>query len=480
MFQKILRYVNQYAMLQKQDKIVAGVSGGADSVCLLFVLQKMREEMGVDLFVAHVNHGLRGEEALQDQEFVRKICEKWNIPFYLKTVDIKQIAAEEKLTEEEAGREVRYAFFREIASRVGGAKIAVGHNANDNAETVLFHLIRGSALKGLGGISPVQGDIIRPLLCVRREEIEAYLEENGLAYCTDKTNLEDVYTRNRIRHTLLPLMEEMNPQVVEAIARGAKACREGGQYLEEVAEEELSRYGSWNEDNTAFTLEKQLFEEIKPALLDEVLLLALEKVCGKRKDIGTIHVDALIALQKKETGKSQHLPYAVVAENEYGSLVLRKEDNQAKNTDNNQVGNMDAPQVKNSEKWELSGEKGEIHLPNGTILVYTVEKYEKSMKIPENRYTKWLDYDIIKSAPCLRTRRNGDWIQVLPNGGRKKLKDYLINEKIPRSRRDALYVLAEESEILWIVGYRISERVKITEKTKRVLKLEYIGGKEDE
>ena len=207
MFQKVLSYVNQHHMLTQGDGVVAGVSGGADSVCLLFVLRKIQESLGGKLYVAHVNHGLRGEEALADQEFVRRLCEEWQLPFYLKSVKLREIARERKLSEEEAGRLVRYDFFRKVAEETGAAKIAVGHNANDHAETLLFHLIRGSSLKGLAGISPVQGAVIRPLLCVKREEIEQYVKEKGLHFCMDKTNLEDTYTRNRIRHKLLPLME---------------------------------------------------------------------------------------------------------------------------------------------------------------------------------------------------------------------------------------------------------------------------------
>lgn len=481
MYQKVLSYVNQHHMLTQGDGIVAGVSGGADSVCLLFVLRKMMESFGGKLYVAHVNHGLRGEDALADQEFVRNLCKEWDLPFYLKSVDLRAIAKEKKLTEEEAGRLVRYDFFREVAKKTRAGKIAVGHNANDNAETLLFHLIRGSNLKGLCGISPVQGQIIRPLLCVQRGEIEAYVRENGLNFCMDKTNLEDTYTRNRIRHKLLPLMEEINPEAVEAIGRAAEACAFSADFIEGEVKAASERFVRRDEGLKQFVIEKEAFSSLQPAVFDGLLMEVLSLAAGSRKDVGAVHIGALRALQKGETGKSLNLPYAVRAENVYGNLVFHKitEDGNVRKG---------GPEDKGEELgFRLFGElvlskdpmEGEIPLPEGGCIQYSLENYEKNMKIPKNRYTKWLDYDIIDGTLQFRTRKPGDWIQVLARGGRKKLKDYLIDEKIPRSERDRIVLLTLGDEILWAVGYRLSERAKITEKTKHILKLTYIGGNAD-
>ena len=471
MFQKVLSYVNQHHMLTQGDGVVAGVSGGADSVCLLFVLRKIQESLGGKLYVAHVNHGLRGEEAVADQEFVRCLCEEWELPFYLKSVDLREIAREKKMSEEEAGRMVRYDFFRQVAEETGAAKIAVGHNANDNAETLLFHLIRGSSLKGLGGILPVQGAVIRPLLCVKREEIEQYVEENGLRFCMDKTNLEDTYTRNRIRHRLLPLMEEMNPEAVEAIGRAAKDCAEAADFLEAEAKEAVSKFVIIDPDFKQLEVRQEAFEVLYSAVVDELLMQALAMVSGSRKDIGGVHIGALRALQAGETGKSLNLPYGVTAENQYGTLVFHKKGSRGKAMEYEAT--LALPESKEEDT------AGEISLPNGDKIQYAIENYEKSMKIHKNRYTKWLNYDIIDSTLRFRTRRTGDWIQVFAESGRKKLKDYLVNEKIPRSERDKLVLLAEGNEILWVVGYRLSEKVKVKENTKRILKLTYTGGNAD-
>lgn len=506
MFQRVLNYVNQHHMLTQGDGIVAGVSGGADSVCLLFVLQKIQEIFGGKLYVAHVNHGLRGEEAVADQEFVRRLCQEWKLPFYLKTVDLPAIACEKKLTEEEAGRLVRYDFFRETAKKTRAAKIAVGHNANDNAETLLFHLIRGSNLKGLGGISPVQGQIIRPLLCVKREEIEQYIKENELDFCMDKTNLEDTYTRNRIRHRLLPLMEEINPSAVEAVTRAAAACAAADDLIEKEAKLAVATFVekcngvSGNRtskrenvrkcndmhgkcyETKQFVVKKEAFATLHPAVLDQLLMEALSMATGSRKDIGAVHIGALRALQAGETGKILSLPYEVRGENQYGDLVFykKKQNLDALDEEADSFGES-VHFLEPSEELALPEDKtaGEILLPEGGRICYSIENYEKNVKIPKNRYTKWLDYDIIKDTLRFRTRRTGDWIQVLAQGGKKKLKDYLMDEKIPRSERNRLVLLAEGDEILWVVGYRLSEKVKVTENTKRILKLTYIGGNAD-
>lgn len=457
MLQKVLSYVNQHKMLEQADKVVVGVSGGADSVCLLFLMHRLREKGLTELEAAHVNHGLRGEEADRDQAYVEELCRNWGIPFHLKKVNVREIAREKKLTEEEAGRLVRYDFFRQVARETGAKRIAVGHNANDNAETLLFHLIRGTGLKGLGGIAPVQGEIIRPLLCLERKEIEEFLRKENIEFCMDRTNLEDTYSRNRIRHQLLAVMEEMNPEVVGAINRTALLCRESSQYIEKEAASALQKYSC----GKPMALEKEALEQLEPAVLDELLWQALAQAAGSRKDLGNVHLEAVKSLWRGKTGKRLDLPCGLEAENQYGTLLFRKK--------------AAAEAVRG---WDLPNplERGKLDLGDGACLLYSVETYEKKMNIPKKRYTKWLDCDIIKGTLRFRTREPGDRICVLPSGGNQKIKDYFINEKIPRREREKLLLLADGHEIVWIPGYRISEAYKVTEQTKRILKVEYIGG----
>ena len=200
MYRKVREYIKTWQMLGREDKVIAGISGGADSICLLFMLLELKEEMEFRIAAVHIHHGLRNETADRDEAYVRSVCGKENVELFVYHEDVKQYAKERGLTKEEAGREVRRRCFLEVLREQGGTHIATAHHKNDNAETVLWNLCRGTGLKGMGGISPKNGVWIRPLLCLERKEIESYLEKGGISYCTDETNLEDAYTRNRIRN----------------------------------------------------------------------------------------------------------------------------------------------------------------------------------------------------------------------------------------------------------------------------------------
>ena len=226
-------FIRKYGMIEKDDVVIAGVSGGADSVCLLFILCRLQERLGFQVKVCHVNHGLRGREADADEEYVRNLCASMNVPCRIFREDVELIAVKRKQSLEEAGRTVRRAAFGTMCREDGGTKIATAHHRDDNAETVLLNIARGTGLKGLCGIRPVQGRWIRPLLDSDREQIETFLKEQGLSWCTDVTNEEDDYTRNRIRHNILPVMkEQINAGVVRHLEELSIQAREVWDYLE--------------------------------------------------------------------------------------------------------------------------------------------------------------------------------------------------------------------------------------------------------
>lgn len=232
MLKKIKEYADKWNMLEAGDKVVAGVSGGADSICLLFVLMELQKEIPFELTAVHVNHGLRAEAADRDEAYVRELCETYRIPCVSYRENVELIAKNRKQSLEEAGREVRREAFRRTMESWGGTKIALAHHKNDNAETFLMNLARGSGLKGLGGMLPVNGTIIRPLLAAERQEIEQYLKENGIAYCTDETNKSDDYTRNRIRNHMIPLLEDgVNKRAVAHISDTMERLREVQEFL---------------------------------------------------------------------------------------------------------------------------------------------------------------------------------------------------------------------------------------------------------
>ena len=237
MEKKILNFIEKYHMLQKEDKVIAGISGGADSICLLFVLLRLKEKIGFDVIAVHVNHGLRGESAKRDERFTETFCREWNIPCIVYHENVKEIAVQKKLSVEEAGRLVRRKAFEEVRVRYGGTKIALAHHQNDNAETMLLNLARGTGIRGLSGIRPVNGYMIRPLLGINRKEIEYYLKEHQLSYCEDETNAGDEYTRNRIRHQILPMLEEqVNRQAVRHMNETMEQLNQIRDYLEREIE----------------------------------------------------------------------------------------------------------------------------------------------------------------------------------------------------------------------------------------------------
>ncbi len=431
----------KYHMLDQADIVVAGVSGGADSVCLFTLLNEFRKEEGLPfaLEAVHVHHGIRKEEAGRDAEFVRRLCEENGIPFHLYREDVPKKAEEWKISEEEAGRRVRYEAFRN-ALGIRNGMIATAHNADDRAETVLFNLFRGASLSGLSGIRPVNGNIIRPLLYVTRQEIEGFLKERGIPYVEDETNRSDDYTRNRIRHHILSYAkEEISGAAVENICRAAGLAAAAEDYLQGLANKQLEDI---RQRDGSFKITLPLSD---PYMGGRLIYLVLCELAGKKKDIAHVHVQSVLSLAGKGGEKNLDLPYGIgVRKTDEILHFFRKED---------------VP-----EGDELSGE------PEYEISQRILEDFDRD-KIPAGLYTKWFDYDKINSTLCVRKRRPGDYLCIDESLHRKALKDYLIDEKIPKSERDSLLLLADEDHILWVIGHRISEYYKVSDRTGRVLEV---------
>ncbi len=479
-YDKVKNYIEKYRMIEAGDLVVAGVSGGADSVCLLHLLHRLSAEIPCRLTAVHVDHGVRPESA-RDAAFTERLCGELGIPFSLKKADMNGYAAAHGLTPEEAGRQIRYAAFEEVlAKQRAGAekgKIAVAHNADDRAETMLFHMFRGSGLKGLCSIQPVREHVIRPILCLEREEIERYLAEAGLEYCVDATNRGDAYTRNRIRHHILPYAEqEICSGAVAHMNDLADILSETEEYLEaqtsrlyEVYVEELPG------EPPGLRVACGLLSEA-PAMYRRVLLSCMERLTPHRKDITGRHIADLTALMAKQGGRELYLPYGIRACKEYNALILRQ----------------NASDGIPPDKGGAAGDRvyavmppAEISVPGeGTFAFALLQKsgdfWKDWQNIPQNRYTKWFDYDKITTALELRTRRQGDYLTIDTALHTKSVKQYMIDEKIPKARRDDMHILADGAHILWIPGYRISQHYKVEEKTTRILQVrlrgDYHGG----
>lgn len=479
-FRKVKAYMERYHMIAPGDTVVAGVSGGADSVCLFLMLCELAEEMQLCLTAVHVNHGIRKGEAEADAEYVEHLCRERMIPFVLVREDVRTYAEREHLSEEEAGRKVRYQAFEKVLDQYGSSdgKIAVAHNANDRAETMLFHLFRGTGLAGASGIKPVRGRIIRPLLCLSREEIEAYLKEKQVSFCIDRTNMEDTYTRNRIRNHIFPYVEkQVCRQAVEHMCETADILAEAENYIRKQAEEAYRRCAAAQDDAVELHINRLLEEE--PFIRRQVLLFGLEQVTEGRRDLTSVHVKEIEKLLDKDGSKQISLPYGLVARREplkgYSSLILCRE----RNTE--PAGQPAALRISIPGRMEIPGlgkveltllERGE--LPPGSEMADFFSG--KSQFIPQKSCTKWFDYDRITKSLVFRIREKGDYLTINGKLSRKKLKDYMIEEKIPKNRREKIYVLADGSHILWVPGYRISEYYKITENTEHILQVQLRGG----
>ncbi len=462
---KVLSFIRRQDMLVPGDKVVLGVSGGADSVCLLTVLCALSKELGIRLYVAHVNHGVR-KEAGEDGAYVAQLCRELEVPFFLKEIQMDMLAAEWKCSPEEAGRNARYAFFEEICGATGASRIAVAHNMGDCSETMLFNLFRGSGLAGLSGIRPVRGKVVRPILCLERREIEQYLQAGEIAFCHDKTNDGDDYTRNRIRHHILPYAE------AEIVSGATRNVYEAARHIA-LAQDFIERQVEvvWKDVllfQSAERLELDIhgLSGLHELLQKEILRKAIGALADGCKDITREHIDSLRGLVTGSGNRKVSLPYLLRGERSYEKLLLYKEKERVAASEEVCV-DMQELALK---PLTVSFSGAELELK---VLVFGGNLQD----IPQNKYTKWLDYDKIKSDIKIRHRRIGDYFSVKTQTGvgRKKLKDYLMDEKLPKEMRDEVILLAEESHVLWLVPYRISEDYKIDHGTKRVLQITIKG-----
>jgi tRNA(Ile)-lysidine synthase len=493
MLQKMKNYIRQYHMLDPGDCVLCGCSGGADSVALLLLLEELRETLGITLEAVCVEHGIRGEESRSDARFVEELCRKKQISCRIYPVDAAGYAKAQGLGLEESARILRYEAFRTRAKELkktgyGAVKLALAHHMEDNAETMLFQLSRGSGLSGLCGIAPVRAEgeifVIRPVLWADRGQIEAYLEEKGQPYCTDSTNADPSYSRNRIRQMVLPELETVNAKAVSHMNRTAEQLREIRDYVEqeiEIKERALatSREGVWSVGTKALLA-------LPAAIRKGVIRNGICKAAGSKKDIAAVHVDDVAALLLKQSGRRIALPYGVEAVVSFGTLRIKKTAKAAGPDKGNApdkpmpavLAAIDAAQL---EKLKKSGAVLRIELPaKGSTLSFFVREWNgKLEKIEKRAYTKFFDYDMIKDGFLARKRAPGDFFIMDESGHRKKLADYLIDEKIPAGMRDEVLLLAQDSKLVWIVGGRIGADYKVTDGTEYVLVVEYNGGNEN-
>lgn len=463
MYKKIKTFIQDNQMIEEGMCILAGVSGGGDSMSMLSFLKKYQTERKFGLFVVHVHHGIRGSEADRDREIVEEICKKWKIPYKCYYYDVPFLAKKWKIGLEEAGRIVRKKAFEEEKKRFEkeNIKIALAHNQDDLTETILHNLCRGSGIRGLSSMRPVSGEIIRPVLCLKREEIDNYLKENNIQYVTDSTNLTDDYTRNKIRHRVLPVLEKnINSKACAHIAEASRLLAMAEDYFTEVSRKVLEKCVKTEEG----ILFEQWFWEEKEIIQRYAIMEAFCSLSGKRKDFQAVHVETMLELFGNRVGSRASLPYGLQGIRKYEGVLLAVKE-----------------KIPESVTW-----KGVWKLTPGEELVCPLGKFQtkifpfKGQKIPEKTYTKWLNYDRIKDDLYVRTRRPGDFFSIDEKGSRKKISRCMIDEKIPQKDRDEIPLLVWGEEVLWMIGGRINERYKVTQNTEYVLEVKYQGGNNNE
>lgn len=476
--QKIRNMMKRCRMVSPGQRILAAVSGGADSVCLLAVLHALAPELSFSLEAVHVEHGIRGEESLQDCAYVERLCGKLGVRLTVRHIHVPELARQSGRTEEEEARIQRYRIFEETAEQCGAQRVAVAHHLGDQAETVLWNLIRGSGLRGLRGILPVRplrdGQaasplVVRPLLETSREEIEQYLEACGLSYRTDRTNLDKTVTRNKIRHDILPDLIKLNAQAPRHIAQAAEEAAEAEAYLERVTARAAEGCIHCQADGQPVLLLARWQKEepfIRRRLLRECIRRASGN--GSLKDIGAVHVEALMGLACGGGEKSVRLPGELTAVRSYGQIRFLSGAEALSGAVLPAAGALYAQDARPGERWV------EVPFPGRQMVHYGGYCFslecgcagESGICIPKKRFTKWIAYATIAQKEsqklCFRTRRPGDVLVVRQDGSRKKLSDYLIDEKIPLSQRDRVVLLAIGSEVLWVAGMRISEKARVT------------------
>ena len=471
MWDNIRKYVEENHMIEEGDSVLIGVSGGADSVCLLRYFLSIRKKMKLAVFAVHVNHLLREEEAERDQRFTEELCEKWSVPLKIFRKNIKEESKRMRCSLEEAGRMIRYECFKEAAGDWHCNKIAVAHHRNDLAETMVFRMTRGTGITGLSGIAPVNGSIIRPFLGVDKSEILEILEKLGQNYVEDSTNQQEMYSRNCIRHRILPEMQNLNMQAVAHLGQLSNQIREFNDYLEPIFMQLFEDNIICRERSCIFPEEK--FQGLKFLEKKEMFRRMLFLMAGQRKDIASVHVEELMELMEKRPGKRISLPYELIAERTpEGVLVTNAKDfysrpeAEPQSVEDTDIF-VDKQALEQTGQWITSLEKGRkmmFHL-----------KEMGHCKIIKSDCVKYFDYDTIKSKLCLRTRQPGDYFIMDQEGRHKSLKRYFIDEKIPAKMRDQILLLTEGAHVLWITGGRISEGYKVGAKTKRILMVQMTG-----
>ena len=471
---KVLRTVEQtvttYGMLKSRDAVVVGVSGGPDSVALLHVLLKFSSKYSLRLGVAHLNHSLRQDDSDRDADFVSDLAKKFNLPCYIKKEDICKYKLEKKLSLEEAARHVRYSFFNQVAEDKQFNKIALGHHSDDNAELVLMNLFRGSGPLGLSGIPKVRNrKIIRPLIELKRDELIDFLHKNELKYVSDTSNRDTRYIRNRIRHNLIPLLKtSYNPKIIDTLNRLASIVSTEEEWMDGIILLAFKQTVlSIENDNVTLSVPRLCDEHL--AVQRRIIRKAIATIKGDLRRIRFSHIDsALGLLESRSAHGNLDLPNRITIQRSGGILIVTRQKNALRYLD---VKSARAPTTAFTYKIEKPGsifiEEIGMHVRFTEMVVKDLPDLSRS-----GQETAFFDWDSISFPMVLRNFQPGDRFKPLGVMGTQKVKKYFIDKKVSKAERAKCAILLSQGEIIWLVGYRIDETVKVIPSTRKVLKVE--------
>jgi tRNA(Ile)-lysidine synthase len=435
--------------------MVVALSGGPDSTALLAVLAPIAQKLDLSLVVAHFNHGLRGAESDEDENFSRELSEKMGLSFVSAKMDLRK--RKKGLSPEDFYRRQRYDFLNKISEDYQAQKIALGHNLQDQAETVLLNILRGSGLEGLKGFLPMRdGKFIRPLIEISRREIISFLNEAGIPYRQDSSNENKRYLRNQIRFELIPyLKEKFNPKIEENLAQMAEILRPEDEFIHQYVDEVLKSSFIQRQQNRIL-LKIAYINKLPPAIRLRLFKTILESLNPAKNGFSFIHIKSLDNLaQKCETGKKVDLSLGIEVRREYDDLILEAK----------KVGS------KKIEYEYTMNIPGFLYIKERKFAVRSELATKESVDF-SGKNAVYLDLDKILQPVIIRNRRDGDWFQPLGMQGRQKIKSLFIDHKIPRSKRDEIMLLVDNISVIWIENMNLNDRVKITAETKNVLKLE--------
>ena len=502
--QRVKNFIQAHNLVERKDCLLLAVSGGPDSTCLLDILVRLKDELGIRLHVAHLDHQLRGAESRADAGYVAEMAQRLGVPATIERRDVKAYQAEQHLSLEEAAREVRYRFLADTASTVGAGRVAVGHTIDDQVETILMHLVRGTGTRGLGGLKPCtvrqlppdgkRLTVVRPLLELYRRETVDYCRSHQLEPRIDTSNLSPLPLRNRIRLKLLPLLKSYNPRVVEALLRTTSIAADELAFLDEETARLWDSVAQRHGD--VILLDKESFGRLHPALKRHLLRASILELLGSLKDIETRHIEEIMAALNKPAGKQISLPGGLIFSIEYDKYLLGSDPAvlspfpilegefalkipgetqlpgwqiEATIIDREQM--IEKDEGFNT-RWFIRGSlKGQSPFTNYSSPSPLKERGIKGVRLMDNLFTAYFDLDKTGDKLIVRPRKRGDRFQPLGLSQPKKLGEFMIDAKIPRVWRGRVPVVSSPEHILWLVGWRIDERVKVTDNTKKVLRL---------